>query len=1356
MIPDDSRHQECREVSLRVVRASVLSVDHLVPGKHLLFRCSIASNENQLMIDNGSEAQFLHESFARKRKLETIRLKKRDRVRLELGDGKVHQIIDKAVIVPVRIGDHEEKLFCYLADIGNHTLIIGDGWLQEHNPHIDWVERTMTFSNRCVSKGCAPRSHSVSKFESTILEKETTASAKNEAFENFDIQSLTPKRFMKLLRRSGHQTYCFYPREKLNKKLDRYEKKLLTASSINAVTSDDHEKFMKDKVEYTLEELKKRVPEAYHGEIEVFMRAKADELAPHRKEDHEINLMPGIEPPFIKNYRPMSEQELTAVRKYLDEHLAKGFIRPSSSKAAAPVLLVRKPGGGLRFCVDYRDLNNITEKSRYPIPLISETLAKLAKAKWFTKLDVIHAFNRMRIKEGQEWLTAFNTRYGQFEYLVMPFGLCNAPSTFQSYINNSLREYLDYFVTAYLDDVLVFSETETEHIEQVLKVLRRLKERGLQLDIDKCEFSVSEVKYLGMFVGVNGVRMDPEKVTAILEWKTPASVKEVQSFLGFANFYRRFIERFSEKVKCLTELTRGEQYGTKGGKRRTKYQDFVWTTECQQAFEDMKISFTSAPILAHYDPRLETWVETDASDFVVSGILSQMHEGVLKPVAYFSKKMSPAECNYEIYDKELLAIVESFVIWRPELAGVEQSTKVYSDHKNLETFMTLKQLNRRQVRWAEMLAEYNFRIMYRPGKQGGKPDALTRREQDLPMDAEDDRTRYQYQVLLKENQLDDEVKQDLKLYVTTRSMANRERVEDNITTDSSDQIRDEEVEDLTVEEFTINSNDDSDAEKPDELLENLLAEAYQEDAMIQEVMKAKLENLKKLPDKILSNGLRLATGDLEVRHERLYYKTRLFIPNFDKLKLRLLSDHHNPPMQGHPGYRGMYAKMLENYFWMSMKDDCRRYATNCSTCRRSKAYNDQKQGLLAPLPIPQRKWTDLSLDFVVKLPKCHRRGRTYENILVIVDRLTKRRLYEPMVDIGTKDVLEVLKRRVFSTYGLPNSIVHDRGTQLTAHLWKRICQRLGVKSKPSSAHHPETDGQTENANKVMKNYLRAYVRHAQDDWVDYLPDAEFAVNNHTNASTGMSPFFADHGYHPRSGSEPPQPFDSNVTGRAELMSADKITARQEAMTKWLIEHLTWAQADQMRYANESRAPHPDYKIGDMVYVNTKDFSVDKQSRSLSSKNAGPWKIIRNIDNKAYELEIPEHLKRVGLTPIFHPWKLHLAPTNPFPGQLIEPGPPILIQEDAESSPHEEYEVLEIVDCRETKKYGTQYKATYIGSWDDWNANPPWQPWTDFIRAKEEIRKFHTDNKGKPNAPKDVLFMNNSQPSTSGAAVSEEG
>ena len=442
-------------------------------------------------------------------------------------------------------------------------------------------------------------------FEKTIPSKKVIQ-FKNIEPENFDIQALIQKRFMKLLKRSICQIYCLYPKDKLNKKINRYDNKMLAVIIINAVTLEDHEKFMEKKIEYTLEELKKRISEAYHCEIEVFMRTEADKLASHRKDDHEINLLPRTEPSFIKNYRPMSEQKLIAVKKYLDEHLAKGFIRPNSSKAAAPVLLVKKPEGGFRFCVDYRDLNNITEKSKYPIPLFSETLAKLVKAKWFTKLDIIHAFNRIRIKEGHEWLTAFNTRYGQFEYLIMPFELCNAPSTFQSYINSSLREYLDYFVTAYLNDILIFSDTESEHIEQVLKVLRRLKKRGLQLDIDKCEFFVPEVKYLGMYVGVNGVRMDPEKISAILKWRTPESVKEVQSFLGFANFYRKFIEGFSKKVRCFTKLIKGEQYVFKSGKKRVKYKDFHWTTECQKTFEDMKQAFISALILAHYDPARET------------------------------------------------------------------------------------------------------------------------------------------------------------------------------------------------------------------------------------------------------------------------------------------------------------------------------------------------------------------------------------------------------------------------------------------------------------------------------------------------------------------------------------------------------------------------------------------------------------------------------------------------------------------------------------------------------------------------------------------------------------------------------
>lgn len=349
------------------------------------------------------------------------------------------------------------------------------------------------------------------------------------------------------------------------------------------------------------------------------------------------------------------------------------------------------------MCVDYRALNAITKKNRYPIPNINETLTRLNKAKIFTKLDVVVAFNKIRIKEGYKHLTSFNIRFGQYEYLVMPFGLCNAPATFQSYINSLVLDYLDQFCTAYLDDVLVYSKNKEEHIEHVNKVLKRLKDRGLQLDIDKCEFNVKTVKYLGLIVGVNGIQMDPEKVEAILNWEVPASVKDVQAFLGFVNFYRRFIRHFSRLSRPLTELTKGEHFTTRTGKRKMKYSPFSWGDKEQSAFEELKKAFTTAPILAHYDPEKETWVETDASDFVTAGVLSQMHGDVLKPIAFFSKKMSPAETNYMIYDKELLAIIRSFETWEPELIGAEpeKPIKVLTNYKNLQYYMSTKQLTSR-------------------------------------------------------------------------------------------------------------------------------------------------------------------------------------------------------------------------------------------------------------------------------------------------------------------------------------------------------------------------------------------------------------------------------------------------------------------------------------------------------------------------------------------------------------------------------------------------------------------------------------------------------------------------------------
>lgn len=250
----------------------------------------------------------------------------------------------------------------------------------------------------------------------------------------------------------------------------------------------------------------------------------------------------------------------------------------------------------------------------------------------------------------------------------------------------------------------------------------------------------------------------------------------------------------------------------------------------------------------------------------------------------------------------------------------------------------------------------------------------------------------------------------------------------------------------------------------------------------------------------------------------------------------------------------MYHTMTANYFWLNMRNDCKKYVTNCSTCRRIKAYNVKKQGLLNPLPIPNRKWSNLSVDYVEFLPNCKKNKRVYKHIFVIVDRLTKRRLYELMTFLFADELINAMRRRIFSFYGFFLTYVNDKSTQLISDMWKKICTRYEIQIKPFTAHHPETDGQTENVNKIMKNHLRAFVNHAQINWVDLLSNAEFAANSHVNASTGMTPFFADHGFEPRSGIKPPGTYDNK--NRAEILAADKLVKKHEDIRQYLKEQLT--------------------------------------------------------------------------------------------------------------------------------------------------------------------------------------------------------
>ncbi|KAH9244117.1 hypothetical protein BASA81_018514 [Batrachochytrium salamandrivorans] len=393
--------------------------------------------------------------------------------------------------------------------------------------------------------------------------------------------------------------------------------------------------------------------------------------------DCSIELIPGSVPAYGKIYH-LTREEDTVMQEWIKDNLRQGFIRSSSSPHGAPCFFVKQKDK-LRLCMDYRGLNKNTIKDRNPIPLISEMLRTLSTGKVFTTLDLRGAYNLLRIKEGDEPKTSFITKYGQFEFLVMPFGLANAPAQFQRMMNALFRDVVGKHVLVYLDDIVIYSDTMDKHVKQVQSVLGVLRDNGLYCKAEKCHFYQTEIKYLGYIISSNGIRMDPSKISAVQEWPTP----------------------------------------------RKKDSLFVWGPEQEKSLQALKDAFAHSDFLTHPDETRPFIVETDASDYAISGVLSQYDDtDVLRPIAFYARQMNSAERNYEIYDKELLAVVDSFKHWRHFLQGGHHPVTVLCDHKNLEYFMTTKKLTRRQARWSLELSEYDFTLTHRPGKLNGRADPL--------------------------------------------------------------------------------------------------------------------------------------------------------------------------------------------------------------------------------------------------------------------------------------------------------------------------------------------------------------------------------------------------------------------------------------------------------------------------------------------------------------------------------------------------------------------------------------------------------------------------------------------------------
>lgn len=1060
---------------------------------------------------------------------------------------------------------------------------------------------------------------------------------------------------------------------------------------------------------------------------DLFVDELPDGLPPPRVLDMTIVTVPDATVPKGGTPR-FTQPEVEVIRNTLQQYLRKRWIQRSVSPYASPVLLVPKKGDppgspGSRMVINYRPLNAVTIAAEVPLPVIEDVLASLQGAKWFTTMDMEQGFHQVRMAPEDRHKTAFRTFMGQFEWCVMPFGLKGAPSTFQAIMNEMFFDLLGNGVLVYMDDVLIYSDTFDKHLKLLKQVLQRLLDNKMFPKFSKCRFGVQSIEYLGYLIAADGIRPSPDKVKAISIWPTTLeNDTQVRQFLGTVNYCRNFMgPEFAVLARPLQQLIR---HGAK----------FEWTDEHTTAVKALKDRLINYTLLALPDPKKPYVVRTDASGFAIGAVLEQDD----KPLGFMSKRLTEVEARYPTYDQELLAIIRALERWRYLLLTAK--TTVYTDHQALQ-YLTKLQTDRplrgRIARWLEKISAFSdVQIVYQPGATNVVADALSR----CPVhQSEPSRTSTKASSAVATVATNDvgetsstnsdsppvpnsDKPVSTTLFVLSAHTAPRPiRIRHAAAGSNSHLDPDPGHKPTAKSAMDFNPNSQPEMQGiGDEAWEAAL-QRCSEFGTAYKVAKANAPN----PIFVEDHGrFKMEDRILCIQLQGLW---RICVPNFPRFRQRLLYLHHDLPTSGHLGITKTYNQLALRFYWKGIREYTKTYVETCPRCRASKSLSQKPGGLLQPLSIPSRRWANISLDFIVGLPMSQ---EGFDSILTVVDSLSKMAHFVPTRStLSTSDFVQLFSDRVVRYHGLPQTIVSDRDTRFVSEFWRVFCQRFGIKRALSSAWHPQTDGQTERANRAIEQMLRTFIQSREENWTSLLPALELAYNCSPHSATGLSPFEV------MIGENPIRPQDLDLVDRFPPTTTPPMTKAFRALVDRAAAHLEQAKIQQKAFADASRRPL-EFSVGDHVWVSTR-YMVQRGSRVFAQRYVGPFRIIERIGKAAYKLDLPPSMQ---VHPVFH--VSLLTADKPRPQEM---------QGDNDWQPMDEvehglptYEVEHILDQR-----GEGPTLQYLVKWKGFPASDAtWEPASHLDNCPALLRAFRkTRNRVARRRAPPIPVVDNPNPPT---------